>query len=69
MPLSEVIRRTLQGLGDASDEEVAGYILDAFLIRVHPKQVAAVRKSSRGRRHCRHERRNAGLRGRVGRRE
>jgi hypothetical protein len=45
MPQAEIIRRALVGLNHASDEEIAGYIHDAFLIRVHPKQVAAVRRS------------------------
>jgi hypothetical protein len=54
MPHAEVIRRTLLRLTHASDEDVAGYILDAYEIRVHPKHVAAVRKSPRGRLYGRH---------------
>jgi hypothetical protein len=47
MPHAEVIRRTLLRLTHASDEDVAGYILDAYEIRVHPKHVAAIRSPAR----------------------
>ena len=45
MQITELVRRALVDLGHASDEELAGYTLDAFGIRVHPRLVAAVRRS------------------------
>ncbi len=51
MPLAEVVRRTLLGLDRASDEEIAGYLMDAYLIRVHPRLVASVRRSMKHEQH------------------
>jgi hypothetical protein len=45
MRITELVRRALLDLGHASDEELAGYTLDAYGIRVHPRLVAAVRRS------------------------
>lgn len=41
----EVVRRALLELGHVSDEEMAGYLLDAFGIWAHPRLVSAVRRS------------------------
>ncbi len=47
MRIVEVVRRALLELGHLCDEDMAGYMLDAFGIRVHPRLVAAVRRSLR----------------------
>jgi hypothetical protein len=52
MTLMELVRRTLVVLDRASDEDIAGYMLDAHLIRVHPRLVSAVRKSMKHRDHA-----------------
>jgi hypothetical protein len=52
MMLMELVRRTLVVLDRASDDEIAGYMLDAHLIRVHPRLVSAVRKSMKHREHA-----------------
>jgi hypothetical protein len=52
MTLMELVRRTLVVLDRASDEDIAGYMLDAHLIRVHPRLVSAVRKSMKHREHA-----------------
>jgi hypothetical protein len=45
MRIVEVVRRALLDMGHVSDEEMAGYMLDAVGIRIHPRLVSAVRKS------------------------
>jgi hypothetical protein len=52
MTLMELVGRTLAVLDRASDEEIAGYMMDAHLIRVHPRLVSAVRKSMKHREHA-----------------
>jgi hypothetical protein len=57
MRIVEVVRRALLELGHVSDEELAGYVLDAFGIRTHPRLVSAVRRSMKEKEKARSARR------------